>query len=225
MKTIILCTVFAISGVLIPVVYTWISNGSVLTIRTLHVKTGHQAKPEELQLYLREFVGQPLYGVDLKRVQQVAGRHPWVAAATVRRQPPNELEVEITERQPVALIKRDKIWVVDSEGVAFKTAESEAELALPLVSHTGDVEILNTHRQANQPGGMVLEVQPHGVNQHKVVFVGGLEAIVGDKNSLVQWQKLTRVLKSLGEKQNTLAFVYLDDTPKLNQIAVRFKKG
>jgi hypothetical protein len=48
---------------------------------------------------------------------------------------------------------------------------------------------------------------------------------VGDKNSLEQWQKLIRVLSSLGEKQNTLAFVYLDDTPKRGQIAVRFKKG
>lgn len=225
MKTLIFCIIFAVSGALIPVVYAFVSKSSILAIKTINVKTGHKAKAEELQLYLREFVGQPLYGVDLNAVRKAAQRHPWVAEATIRRQPPSELEVEIVERQPVALIKQDKLLVVDSLGVAFKTAENEAELSLPLVFGLQDVSILLTHAEAKNPGGVILEVQNHGVNQHKVLFSSGLEAIVGDKNSLAQWQKLIRILKSLGEKQNTLAFVYLDDTLKLNQIAVRFKKG
>lgn len=225
MRTFIICLVLIISGALIPVVYTVISESSILSIRTIHVKTGHRAKPEEMQLYLREFIGQPLYGVNLKAVQIAALKHPWVAAATVRRQPPSELEVEITERQPMALIKRDKLWVVDAQGISFKTAENEAELALPWVTEASGVGILVTHLQAKQPGGQILEVQPHGINQYRIIFASGLEAIVGDKHSLEQWQKLIRVLNSLGEKQNTLAFVYLDDTPKRGQIAVRFKKG
>ncbi|MEI6806443.1 MAG: FtsQ-type POTRA domain-containing protein [Myxococcaceae bacterium] len=225
MKTLFFCIIFVVSGALIPVIYTFVSKSSILAIKTINVKTGHKAKAEELQLYLREFVGQPLYGVELKAVQKAAQRHPWVAEAIVRRQPPNELEVEIVERQPTALIKQDKLLVVDSQGVAFKTAENEAELSLPLVSGLSDVSVLLAHAQAKHPGGVILEVQNHGVNQHKVIFSSGLEAIVGDKNTLAQWQKLVQVLKSLGEKQNTLAFVYLDDTLKLNQIAVRFKKG
>lgn len=225
MRTLIICVVLIVSGALIPVVYTFVSESNILSIRTINIKTGHKAKPEELQLYLREFIGQPLYGVNLQAVQLAAQKHLWVAGATVRRQPPSELEVEIIERQPVALIKQDKLWVVDAGGVAFKTAENEAELALPLISKGPDVKILLTHTQSGQPGGAILEVQSHGVNQHRVVFASGLEAIVGERNSLEQWQKLTHVLKSLGEKQNTLAFVYLDDTPKRGQIAVRFKKG
>lgn len=225
MRTVILCLILIVSGALIPVIYTVVSESSILSIRTIHVKTGHKAKPEEMQLYLHEFIGQPLYGVNLQAVQAAALKHPWVAAATVRRQPPSELEVEIRERQPIALTKRDKLWVVDAQGISFKTAENEAELALPLVVQGSDVGVLVTHLQAKQPGGQILEVQSHGINQHRVVFASGLEAIVGDRNSLEQWQKLIRVLNSLGEKQNTLAFVYLDDTLKRGQIAVRFKKG
>lgn len=225
MKTIIICLTLLISGALIPVLYTWICDGSVLSIKTLHVHGGSHAKPEELQLYLREFIGKPLYGVDLKQVQRIAGKHPWVAAVTVRRQPPTELEVRVEERVATALIKQDKLWVIDSLGTIFKTAESEEELSLPQVSSALDVPALVAHQEAKSPAGAIAHVEAYGFNQHKVVFASGLEVIVGDKNLVAQWQKLARLLKMLGEKQSTLAFVYLDDTPKLNQIAVRFKKG
>ena len=223
-KILIFSLVFGVSGLLIPVVYFWVSEGSVLSIQTIQIKTGSRAKAEELQLYLREFIRKPLYGVDLKQVQVAAQKHPWVALAWVRRQPPAGLEVEIVEREPVALMKQNKLMVVDSLGVIFKTAENEAELALPLVHQPSEVAILLAHTQAKQPGGVILEIKPQGVNQHRVLFSGGLEVIVGDKNLVSQWQKLAHILKSLGDKQNTLAFVYLDDTHKHNQIAVRFKK-
>jgi len=224
MKTLIFCLIFGVSGLLIPVVYTWVSEGSILSIQTISVKTGHKAKAEELQLYLREFIRKPLYGVDLKQVQAAAQKHPWVALAIVKRQPPSGLEVEITERQPTALIKQDKLWVVDSLGIIFKTAENEAELALPLIHQAKDVAILLTHTQSKDPGGVITEVRSHGVNQYSVLFSSGLEVVIGDKNMSLQWQKLNRLLKSLGEKQDILAFVYLDDTQKQNQVPVRFKK-
>src|SRR3989338_2101255 len=110
-KILIFSLVFGVSGLLIPVVYTWVSEGSVLSIQTIQIKTGSRAKAEELQLYLREFIRKPLYGVDLKQVQAAAQKHPWVALAWVRRQPPAGLEVEIVEREPVALMKQNKLMV------------------------------------------------------------------------------------------------------------------
>lgn len=224
-KTLIFCLVFGLSGLLIPVVYTFFSESSVLSIKTIQLKTGNRAKPEELQLYLREFIGKPLYGVDLRQVVIVAQRHPWVASAVVLRQPPGTLEVDIVEREPVALMKQNKLLVLDTQGVAFKTAENETELSLPLVHQIGAVAILIAHVQAKHPGGAIIEIKPHGVHQHSVLFSNGLEAIVGEKNILSQWQKLAHILKSLGEKQHHLAFVYLDDSSKMNRVAVRFKKG
>ena len=38
-------------------------------------------------------------------------------------------------------------------------------------------------------------------------------------------EQLVLILKGLKERGADLAFVYLDDTPKRGQIAVRFKKG
>ena len=224
-KILIFCLVFGLSGLLIPVVYTWITEGSVLSIQSIQIKAGSRAKSEELQLYLREFIKKPLYGVNLKQVQAAAQRHPWVALAKVRRQPPASLEVEIIEREPIALIKRDKLWVVDTQGVAFKTAENEAELALPLLRETAEVAILLAHVQAEEPGGVIVEIKPLGFHQHRVLFVGGLEVVIGDKDGLKQWRKLGRILKSLGNKKHTLAFAYLDTGFKHHPMAVRFKKG
>lgn len=224
-RKVILSLVFIVSGSLIPVVYVWFTEGSALSIQTIDVKSGARAKPEELQLYLRDFIGKPLYGVDLQAVRRAAEKHPWVALAAVRRQPPRALEVWITERQPVALIKKDRLWVIDALGVAFKTAESEQELLLPLITDSKAVKVLLTHQQTAKPGGSILEVQERAEGQYQVLFVGGLEVVIGHQNSLKQWQNLVLILKSLQERQGDLAFVYLDDTPKRGQIAVRFKKG
>ncbi|MBL4819196.1 MAG: FtsQ-type POTRA domain-containing protein [Deltaproteobacteria bacterium] len=225
LRQLILLTLFVGCGLVIPIAYVWITQSSALTIHHISVKSGHQAKPEELQVYLREFVGKPLYGVDLKHVQAVALRHPWAAQVAVRREPPHELVVEVTEREPVALIKKEHLWVVDSRGVAFKVAQSEKELALPMLFEPKSVVVLLTHKQANRPGGNIVEVQKLSEGQSRVLFSGGLEVIIGVKQSLGQWEKLAQVLKSLKGKADNLAFVYLDGDSKLNQIPIRFKKG
>ncbi|MES2504903.1 MAG: FtsQ-type POTRA domain-containing protein [Myxococcota bacterium] len=224
-RKIILSLIFVAAGVIVPVAYIWVTEGSALTIRTIHIKSGEHAKAEELQLYLRDYVGKPLYGVNLSKIREVVLRHPWVAEASVRRQPPTELEVEIRERKPIALIKKERLWVVDTLGVPFKTAESESELSLPLVSKAADVEILLTHTAVGLPGGAISEVSQYAKDQFKVLFVGGLEVVIGGQNSSQQWERLALVLKKLNDRAPDLAFVYLDDTSKRGQIAVRFKKG
>jgi cell division protein FtsQ len=218
-------SILIVSGVLMPVLYVWLTEGSALTIRTVRVHAGAHAKPGELQVYLREFVGKPLYGADLNRVRILAERHPWVASASVRREPPSTLQVDIVERMPVGLVKQGKLWVVDSSGVAFKPAESEEELSLPLIGELSQAQLLASHVSAGFPGGRVMEVHTMPHEQARVLFASGLEVIIGTKNFERQWAKLASVLKSLGSKATELGFVYLDDNLKQGQIAVRFKKG
>lgn len=224
-RKLILSFILLATGSLISLGFIWVFEGNALSIRSIYVHSGAHAKPEELQLYLKEFIGKPLYGVDLKQVQEAAQKHPWVASASVRRQPPRELEVWVEERKPVALIKKERLWVVDALAVVFKAAESEEELSLPLVSEPEQVGVLVSHREALEPAGHISEVLEAGPGQYRILFVGGLEVVMGKQNSLQQWRKLISVLAALKERQNDLAFVYLDDTPKRGQIAIRFKKG
>ncbi len=224
-RQIVLVSTLIAGGVLVPVLYVWLTEGSALAIRTIRVHAGAHAKPEELQVYLRDMVGKPLYGVDLNRVRIMAERHPWVASASVRREPPSTLQVDIVERIPVGLIKQGKLWVVDAGGVAFKPAESEEELSLPLIQGLEQAQLLAAHISAGLPGGKVMEVHTMPHEQAQVLFVNGLEVIIGVTNAAVQWEKLRSVMKSLGPKTAELAFVYLDDNLKRGQIAVRFKKG
>ncbi len=224
-RQIILVSILIASGVLVPVVYVWLTEGSALMIRTIRVHAGTHAKPEELQVYLREFMGKPLYGADLNRVRILAERHPWVASVSVRREPPSTLQLDVVERMPVGLIKQGKLWLVDANGQSFKPAETEEELALPLIEEAQHAELLAAHIEMGLPGGRIMEVHTMPHQQARILFASGLEAVMGLKSSAAQWQKLARVLKSLGLKSAELSFVYLDDNLKQGQIAVRFKKG
>ncbi|MBH1988715.1 MAG: FtsQ-type POTRA domain-containing protein [Myxococcaceae bacterium] len=220
----ILGIIFLVTGSFIPLIYVWVTSDSGLTIRTIHIQGGVHARDEELQLYLSEFIGKSLYGTDLKRVQKVAGQHPWVRSVRVRRQPPQALDVIVVEREATALLKNHKLWVLDLHGVAFKAAETEEEFSLPQVSSPECVGVLEAHRRVSQPGGTIVQIESSGANQFRVLFASGLEVLLGSQNWDEQWKKLVRVLNQLGNKRELLAFVYLDDTPKSNQIAVRFKK-
>ncbi len=60
--------------------------------------------------------------------------NPWVEEVSVVRELPNRLIIEIRERKPVALVKRDdSLFFVDAQGFIFKKFEGE-EANLPILT-------------------------------------------------------------------------------------------
>ena len=83
-------------------------------------------------------VGDNIFEVDLRQVEDRIESLPWVREAFVVRKPPDRLVVSIVERRRLAWIELGKIYGVDLEGVllpaAGEAAESFGELDLPVVS-------------------------------------------------------------------------------------------
>ena len=60
--------------------------------------------------------------------------NPWVEEVSVVRELPNRLIIEIQERKPIALVKReDSLYFMDGQGVIFKKFEGE-EANLPVLT-------------------------------------------------------------------------------------------
>jgi len=83
--------------------------------------------------------GEPLLGVDAGAVARRVERLPWVASARVERAWPSTLEVQVTERVPVAVVQvtEARAAVVDAEGwvvsIEARQADAPAGPAEPLV--------------------------------------------------------------------------------------------
>jgi cell division protein FtsQ len=77
-----------------------------------------------------------LADVDLMAVQRRIEKLPYVRSVVVRRDPPRTLVVEITEREPVALLVGDGAgeYMVDADGIVLPCVQSTIEYDLPVIS-------------------------------------------------------------------------------------------
>ncbi len=72
---------------------------------------------------------------NLEKMAMKIRTSPWVREAFVGRELPNRLVIEIEERIPAALIRRDKnLYLVDRDGVVFKGLDGEDKVDLPLLT-------------------------------------------------------------------------------------------
>jgi len=73
--------------------------------------------------------------VDVEEVGRRVKANPWIEYASVGREYPDRVVIEVRERKPVALLKRDDaLFLVDREGNPFKELEQEDEMDLPILT-------------------------------------------------------------------------------------------
>ena len=90
--------------------------------------------------------GHDLLTADVEGMERAMLRHPWVAAATVHRRLPRDLEIEVTEREPRLLVDLGGTYLVLSD---------QADVQLnPLTLPWGDAGVAQAlhlfHAQAQQ---------------------------------------------------------------------------
>jgi cell division septal protein FtsQ len=61
-----------------------------------------------------------LFAIPVRREERAIARNPWVERVVVRRQFPDRVLVDVTERRPCAIINLGSLYYVDRRGVVFK---------------------------------------------------------------------------------------------------------
>ncbi|MDD5167236.1 MAG: FtsQ-type POTRA domain-containing protein [Syntrophales bacterium] len=73
--------------------------------------------------------------VDADEIGRRIRTNPWIKDVSVGREFPNRVVIEIRERTPVALLKKDTaFFLMDIEGVTFKRLEMGDEMDLPVLT-------------------------------------------------------------------------------------------
>lgn len=93
----------------------------------------HEAGPASLRHLAEIRNGTTIWGVDTRRARDGVMRHPWVRDARVRRVFPDTVRVEIEERVPSALLRAERMYLVDDRGVVFMASDGK-HLDLPVIS-------------------------------------------------------------------------------------------
>lgn len=76
--------------------------------------------------------GDPMLRLDLKRVAEQIEKNPWVETLRLRRHFPSTLTIELTEREPVAVVNMGYLYYLDSKGEIFKPLTEGDRLDYPI---------------------------------------------------------------------------------------------
>ena len=77
--------------------------------------------------------GMNIFSVNLPLIRKRLLDHPWIAKAEISRIPPDRLTIAIKEHVPVALIRLDHTYILNTEGEIFKPWISSDPRRFPII--------------------------------------------------------------------------------------------
>ena len=75
--------------------------------------------------------------LNIGRLQEQLASHRWIESVHIRKIFPSSIEIDIKERIPTALLQKDRIYMIDKEGVLLEQVSSNSKLDLPLLVDKG----------------------------------------------------------------------------------------
>ncbi len=108
----------------------WLRRPQTLPIEVVHIggELRYLSRANLEQVVAKELKG-GFFSLDLERVQAAVSALPWVAQASVRRQWPDRLELQVRERR--ALARWSGTSLVTAEGAVFHPQSNEIPEGLP----------------------------------------------------------------------------------------------
>lgn len=111
----------------------------IVVTPTQHVRAGALLESADLR------AGISLWRVDPATLVTQLESQPWIRRARVRREFPRRLIVELTEREPAAILFLDQLYYVDSTGLAFVRVGDRDPLDFPFVTGVEAAIVADEH--------------------------------------------------------------------------------
>lgn len=115
-------------------------------VRTIEVAGVVHTDRASLDRVTRQYAGLNLFQIDIARVQRDLGGLGWVRRIDIEKNLPDTLRIKITERTPVALLRKGEVLsYVDQDGVAFAELSPRVrDSDLPVITDAHGAELTRT---------------------------------------------------------------------------------
>lgn len=101
----------------------------------------HQLTPDAVRALAAIAPGTNVFHVRMPDLHRRLRNDPWIGEVAVRRKLPQTVWIYVAERTPAALLNLQGLYLVDEEGVVFKSWEPGDPADLPVLSGVTDVEV------------------------------------------------------------------------------------
>lgn len=119
-----------------------LARSNIFAVSIMTVQGNKMATEQQILDKAGPLRGTSLLALDCDQVESMILEHPWVEQATVERQWPSTLAIQVRERQPLALVNlerqgRRQLYYLDSKGEVFAPTTPSRDLDFPVL--TGQV--------------------------------------------------------------------------------------
>jgi cell division protein FtsQ len=195
--------------------HPYFSVSEIVVTPTRHVRAGTLLEDVDLR------AGISLWRVDPAGLTARLESHPWIRRASVRREFPRRLIVDLAEREPVAILYLDQLYYVDGSGLAFVKVGDRDPLDLPFVTGIEAAVVTNERpfarhaiRQAlrllqlMQAAGLPFRVSEVHIERERGITVFPIEPRVeltfGWSGFTTKVTRLTRVLRDFRGRESQI---------------------
>jgi len=131
----ILLTFLFLGGIffLIQQIYLFLISWDHLDVKGIEIASKRAAVKEEIQEFFEGKNFGNILLLDIGLLQELLEGHRWVENVCVRKIFPSSLRIEIKERTPVAVLKKENFYLIDKEGILLEKINFQENQGLPLL--------------------------------------------------------------------------------------------
>lgn len=113
--------------------YLFLISWDNLEVKDMIIVCRNPDVKEEIQQNLENINLGNILLFDIEHLQEALAAHRWVKEVRIRKILPSTLKIEIKDRTPLALLKRESLYLIDEEGIHLERIESTKKIDLPLL--------------------------------------------------------------------------------------------
>ena len=109
--------------------FKWSTYRNIFDTRNLNISGDVILDQEDYYEIIGEIKGKKISEINSRKLSSKLERNPYVKAARVSKHYPNKVNIDIVEREPIAIINNKKQFMIDSEAIILPNRNSFFENA------------------------------------------------------------------------------------------------
>lgn len=140
--------------------------------KTVVIKGADRLSEKDIMEQAQVKMGANILSVNLTLAKKRLQAHPWIASASVRREFPDTVIIEIKEHRPIAVVDMEQRYLMNINGELFKRWSPEDSVVLPVIKGLTGTDIAFSRMYPNIITDGVLDVLRLG---------SGLESVISNR--------------------------------------------
>lgn len=214
--------------------YELVARMTFFKLERIEISRLKRVSREEILSLAGVRLGDSLLMLDLKRIGGNLGKNPWFEDIKVRRRFPGTLSIDVTEREPAAVVNMGYLFYVDTKGTIFKPLTSGDRLDYPIVTGV-EAEDLNRDPAATREtmrtalgilgllrNGTAFKLEDiseihvdKGYGFTLFTAMGGIPVKLGDGAYAEKLERLSRIYRELSGQIASLEYIDLNYPDKI----------